>query len=610
MKESRETAPSPARRHMSSGDVRLSIRASGGERKEPVLQVFVQLCGLPWRRSLRVVCTTEDSREQLGATAASARVDPLFADPLELWNEASGKEASMPLGFIVEAVSQLDGLEEYEALARARIASDELRRFGLYNPREGAAVALPLYALSTGDEVGKLHCYVHVGYSVRRHVAGRGGSSAAGVTGSRGSGGASTEDAAHVAASAPRQPVLRVQYAQSVAHDPLAIMVRIRGRNMSQRRAIQLGGATLGVPGPWRVCGSSECTRLNGVVLPPRGCFEAHFTLAYGASGSSERSGSIKPRDDGAHGGNGACGDSSEAGTAYAYGNRGTVTTGGEALGGDEIRTHVDGDTAPHAATLEVRYVMRSSLAGDGPDGGRPSEASQSVGTLRTVDAVAVPPARGSAGATRWDRITRCVLLTPPRVSQPFVICSHVINPSSPCVGEVVTLNATLAWPALALCEAPLDGSADASCPRTATQDGGSRGSDVVDAVDASTAGASCDSAAAERAEVPSDRLVEVEVATDGHWILIGMLKQRLRLPAASARVGAASVRLQWKLVALAAGHVPLPSVRLRRLEYAHGQLATSASSAASWQQLPTPPYLEGSYALVRPRAGLGGAVD
>ena len=52
---------------------------------------------------------------------------------------------------------------------------DELRKLGLYNPCDGAAVALPLTRLQHACGMHErllwnavLHCYVHVGYCKRR----------------------------------------------------------------------------------------------------------------------------------------------------------------------------------------------------------------------------------------------------------------------------------------------------------------------------------------------------------------------------------------------------------------------------------------------------------
>ena len=149
-----------------------------------MLQLFVKPVGLPKRAGLRVVAAADGSNpEILGATQTSDRADPLFNDPIELWNDASGKEGSLPLVFSVKATAMAEeagansssssasaGADAEETLAVARISSSALRRFGLYNPREGAAVALPLLSLSGEPLPSKvaLHCYVHVGYSVRR----------------------------------------------------------------------------------------------------------------------------------------------------------------------------------------------------------------------------------------------------------------------------------------------------------------------------------------------------------------------------------------------------------------------------------------------------------
>ena len=264
---------------------RLSIRATvdgnhGDRPKEPVLQLFVMPAGLPQRRGLRVVAMVDGHPDQpLGATQPSDRHEPLFSDPLEFWDEAAGKEASVPLRFLVKAL-RLDGVEApgdpEETLAVALIKSDALRRLGLYNPREGAAVGLPLRSVS-GERLppeALLHCYVHVGYSVRRKRQERlEPSSVVGATGASVIT-ASPDDDANGAVDGRRRPILQLESSYCPSADPEALLLRVRGRNASRHRALRLEGARLLAPPPWVVQACDESS-LHGQVLPPGGF--AHF---------------------------------------------------------------------------------------------------------------------------------------------------------------------------------------------------------------------------------------------------------------------------------------------------------------------------------------------
>lgn len=146
------------------------------ESKQPVLQVFVMPVGLPRCRMLVTCSMTLESRvEELARTEALDQSDPLFDEPLELWEEASGKHAKgassksaqLPLTFAVVRLGE-DG-DELDTLAVAQILSDELRGYGLFNPREGAAVALPLRRTLNGQHLPSalLHCFIHSGYLKR-----------------------------------------------------------------------------------------------------------------------------------------------------------------------------------------------------------------------------------------------------------------------------------------------------------------------------------------------------------------------------------------------------------------------------------------------------------
>ena len=397
---SREGTRSSQDHHRSSTDQqnpRLSVRASssGGHRrkedqnKEPVLQLFVMPVGIPKRRGLRVVVEVDSSgagdREGgaggsgnggssssssvggriLGMTQRSDRQDPLFNDPIELWSEGSGKDGSVTLKFSVNAYregssgqkqeekegkegdtgneekkeeekKEEEEEEEEETLAVARIKSDSLRRFGLYNPREGAAVALPLRTLA-GEKLPlrpgararlaqmALHCYVHVGYSVRRQQASSrllgsnasGGGAAFSATGASSSGQSAAVDpstpagpgyAAHKGghvATGQRLARLRLEYACLPCSDPLALLLLVRGRNASKRRVVELGTVDLRAPDDWEVSsplvpvpndadgggnGNGSGGRASSAVashawraqrVPPGGRFEICFSLLF-----------------------------------------------------------------------------------------------------------------------------------------------------------------------------------------------------------------------------------------------------------------------------------------------------------------------------------------
>ena len=249
--------------------------------KEPVLQIFVRPVGLPQREGTHVIVVGA-SDEILASTNASASSrDPLFSDPLELWGSASGKEAALKLTFMVCSSPE-------EVLAEASISSSELRKLGLYNPREGAAVALPLKSSQTVAPDAALHCYVHVGYSVRKP---RGRQSqpqgaARGLRPADGSTGGDADLVDHGAAASGAagdhrsSQLLRLEYAIRPLADPLAVLLHVRGRNASRRHAVRLGRADLHVAAPgWEGIGCPGSTALDGTVVPPRGRFETTFIL-------------------------------------------------------------------------------------------------------------------------------------------------------------------------------------------------------------------------------------------------------------------------------------------------------------------------------------------
>jgi hypothetical protein len=121
------------------------------------------------------------------ATEWQQKRDPFFDHPIRLWGSAAGyrRDANAHLAFLVMAASQSQAPPQAAdaepaciqgpVLAIAEINSSELRRLGLYNPREGACVSLPLTARASSlDVVGappyrrpQLHLQIHTGYANR-----------------------------------------------------------------------------------------------------------------------------------------------------------------------------------------------------------------------------------------------------------------------------------------------------------------------------------------------------------------------------------------------------------------------------------------------------------
>jgi hypothetical protein len=575
---------------------RPSISTSGGAdrrgaAKEPVLQLFVMPVGLPRRRALRVVCMTEGSEEPLGCTQPQDRTDPLFSEPLELWSEASGKEGSIPLTFLMKAqpvdddssapahVSDGDGNDEAreETLAIARIASDELRRFGLYNPREGAAVALPL-TTAAGEPLPAacaLHCYVHVGYSVRR-TAGAGTPASTprmrGVVGhdaatrvsisrapstatssaQRGVSGA--EEAAGFASGAKQRAALQVEYAVRPLPDPLSVLLRVRGRNVSRSRALRIASIDLRPPPPWELR-STIGIDLARVLVPPAGAIEAAFVMhhsggalsfpptnAIAASASSETAGSIAGLSASA-----ASAASAAPATPATPALPPTPTPAGyhPGLHGVESAAPTPGTSAMLSSGAETRPAAELKIAYAACEATR-------AGTLTA--------ASGERAPARLMRSVRVPLL-PPAELQPVTVLSHRLSPSTLRVGETVGLQVTLAWPAIVTHAVHNGGAADATAEGTAG----------VDAF----------------------WLVEIDLVPSKDWLLLGMHRQRLRLPLPhnASKATDAACTLDWKLVPLTAGHVPLPAIRMTRHPLpGHDSLSES---------LPPPPWLCGSMVLV-----------
>lgn len=275
--------------------------------KEPVLQVFVRPLGLPASATGSIsVAVHGDDDSLLASTHTSSTRTPLFKHPIELWGSASGKEAPQKLTFKVLSGSPA------RSLAEARITSNELRKYGLYNPREGAAIALPLQPPDDSEVTSPreplasgaaLHCYVHVGYSVRRgrsqaSMAGGaalGASSPGDGTDSGGGLGDSEVDAGSGEhASRRRSAQLRVEHAMRSSADPHALLLHVRGWNASQRLPLRVCNINLRPTSPhWQAIAAPGTTQLCGALVPPRGHFEATFVLRCGEQSREGGSGAM-----------------------------------------------------------------------------------------------------------------------------------------------------------------------------------------------------------------------------------------------------------------------------------------------------------------------------
>ena len=158
---------------------------------EPLLQLYAMPQGVrgelwssdcqrvPPAPLLRVVCYLEPLADdgpdappvELARTEVRHTADPLFTEPLELWDEASGRGGSRTLRFEVQDGAVMHGVDARPpvALAIATAASDALRRAGRSGSvMQGVALALPLRT-PAGKALpgGRLHLYVHAGDGVR-----------------------------------------------------------------------------------------------------------------------------------------------------------------------------------------------------------------------------------------------------------------------------------------------------------------------------------------------------------------------------------------------------------------------------------------------------------
>ncbi|KAL1511099.1 hypothetical protein AB1Y20_005921 [Prymnesium parvum] len=245
-------------------------------RKHPVLQLFVRPFGLP-HLPLCVVCSSA-SRE-LARTEVSCRRDPLFDEPLELWDDASGKGASLPLTFAVlhRPAAPPPPAAPLPTLAVAHIASDKLRRLGLFNTREGAAVALPLLVPAApgapSAPPATLHCYVHAGYSYRPRKPRP----------------PPADAPPPPPPPAARRECLRLSYRcrslRSRGAADAVLLLQLRGANTT-RGGVRLHGAALRLAagGSWREVVGAAPPPLEGVELPPDGGFETMFVVQYAPS--------------------------------------------------------------------------------------------------------------------------------------------------------------------------------------------------------------------------------------------------------------------------------------------------------------------------------------
>ena len=355
--------------------------------KEPVLQLFVMPTGLPARRGIRV--TVLDGETTLAATVTSDRRDPLFAEPLELWGAASGKNASLPLTFSITAEDDNAGSSSSQPLAIAKIKSDELRKYGLYDPREGAAVALPLVLpadAATSEPLPRdaaLHCYVHVGYSVRRERPS--GSSARG--GAPSSADPKVGGGTLSSPTRPKRPPIQITYAIRPSDDPIEMVLRVAGRNTSRQKAVQLlkGSAAIELKlsegSPWHLVDAYGPPELDGVILPPRGLFEATYVLRLQ----------------------------------------------------DSTNTN---ENTPPSAEFRVQY---EAVIDD--------EEMEVVDLSDAADAAPPPPPTPTT--TGKPQSISVNLPLPVTLLYPFVVSAHEMTPQQPLVGSSCELRLTLAWPAL-----------------------------------------------------------------------------------------------------------------------------------------------------------------
>ena len=402
--------------------------------KEPVLQLFVKPMGVAEQRGLWVAVFSSDGR--VACTQSSDRCEPLFSHPLELWGKASGKEASVPLTFKVMAKAQ--------TLAEAHMESGELRKFGLYNPREGAAVALPL---KVPDEMeaarhpplardAALHCYVHAGYSVRRRhgqVAalpreqaplGDAADSGGHCGDCGGDGGDGSAAGGSTFGSSPQwSSAFPIEYALVRPADPLVGLLHLHMRmwNANRRRAANPH---------WQCVDNSGKSELRSTILPPCGRSEnvlvLHQADAYG--------GETKP---------GQLGDECE-GVAVSHAETAISTP----LAGATVSRVRDMPRATISDDLEATVEEHETdtvpwhddvlLATGLAVGYTTLGKTSAIGDQRTPS------------ATAQDNLLTVRMRLPSLTTQPplpVVVKAPTLFPIEPCVGEAASLEMHLAWP-------------------------------------------------------------------------------------------------------------------------------------------------------------------
>ena len=83
----------------------------------------------------------------------------------------------------------------------------------------------------------------------------------------------------------PKRPPIQITYAIRPSDDPIEMVLRVAGRVTSRQKAVQLlkGSAAIELKlsegSPWHAVDAYGPSELDGVILPPRGLFEATYVL-------------------------------------------------------------------------------------------------------------------------------------------------------------------------------------------------------------------------------------------------------------------------------------------------------------------------------------------